>query len=476
MVFGQFFAIMFADASHITNVDEALVVTLKSQTISLVSWLPMLLLIATARRENGFRGVHELLTGTRVVRLAGDLESKLLDQLPVVAPCATEEKQLGEYEILGCFSRRDERANYLGRDRKLDRPVWLFGGFAENPINEARRHLNRGIRLRIIRQETENGHSWFATESLPGCSILDAIDDERCNWSSFCPLLRDVAYELALSAEQGLVPQQITPDHLWVDHTGRIRVLDHALVDRFSARSGAEVGGAIAANRAFETVQFSLQRFLDRHPHPVEALDIRDGLNMRGPGWETFAWLGARLTEAIERPSSWNMVDRVGLLAVAMCLELPIIVSSVFISGFALIWLKSNAVNPAAMAGIVGCLLAAILGWIGPGGPALQLNGTSLRRHRDKKQASCFRGSIRGLLTWSPWIAAATIGLAAIQEKLLNNPTVLQVNFNNSAVLNQSLPWLLLIGFLILAGLAVAVINPHRGLPDYLTGTRLMRK
>ena len=68
-------------------------------TEKLYASVPSLMLMSTARSSNGFRGVHEIFTGTRVVRLGGLLESQRLDRLPVtVATVVETQASFGTYE------------------------------------------------------------------------------------------------------------------------------------------------------------------------------------------------------------------------------------------------------------------------------------------------------------------------------------------------------------------------------------------
>ena len=131
-----------------------------------------------------------MLTGTRIVRLSGNLESKLLDQSPVAVPLATKESQkVGQYELLGCYQSGDNSiSSSLGLDRQLDRPVWLFQGFKEDPITDERRHLTRPSRLRIIDESSDESGYWYSSESVPGVPLINVIKTSDCPWTSVCPL------------------------------------------------------------------------------------------------------------------------------------------------------------------------------------------------------------------------------------------------------------------------------------------------
>lgn len=66
-----------------------------------LNYLVLLLLFATARRRNGFAAVHDLLTGTRVIRRMA-YEARPVMSPPIEArPLAENQLTVGPYHILG---------------------------------------------------------------------------------------------------------------------------------------------------------------------------------------------------------------------------------------------------------------------------------------------------------------------------------------------------------------------------------------
>ncbi len=485
MALNQAASIIFIDPTNIRDMSDVMPFIVKIQAIGLVYWLPMLLMIATAGRENGYRCVHEILSGTRVVRLAADLESTLLDRFAVTVPTAIVGKQLFEdFEVVGSFGEQpDGREAFLGKDRELDRLIWLFDGFPKNPISDARRHLTRPCRLRVIRQSKDlEARSWYATESVPGLPLTTVLPDTSCLWQSVCPLIRDVSYELALSAENDLIPDGLSPNHLWLDHTGRIRILDHTLVPGRCASNGAT--GQMSANgensharaAAVDSIQSVLHQFMSCHDHPVDVMKFSRELAERRDGKDVFEWMVNRLNDSIERPTTWNWVDRIGMLAISTSLEFGLLMTVVFVASFFVMLVSQSTMLQTVVSSLAGLCLVATYGYFFNGGPAMHLSGIALRRSRDKAPASRFRSMCRSLVAWFPWVVLISMLIFLMFYQLNNDPEVINITAENSDI---TLPILLISLFpllLVMVGILFAVLSPSRGLPDYLVGTRMMRK
>ena len=71
----------------------AINIVMQLQAFQLASWIPTLICMSTARLSNGYRGIHDLLSGTHVVRLAGVLESERPGNVPVTIPVAIDDSE-----------------------------------------------------------------------------------------------------------------------------------------------------------------------------------------------------------------------------------------------------------------------------------------------------------------------------------------------------------------------------------------------
>ena len=464
--------------AHIWGIDPGDVngiisASLKAQVSGrLVIWTMLLGLISIARKDNGYRAVHDWLSGTSVVRLSGNLESRSLDKCPISVPTISPDcEQIGQYQVVGEFGRfASGYSTHLGLDTHLSRPVWLFDHFAENPVQNERRHLTRPSRLRIIDQACDSDGYWYSAESVPGIPLKHVIKTSSCEWKSICPLFRDLAYELALSSESNLIPEGIAIDNFWLDHTGHIRILDHPLVSHqgiAKSPSQNETNHQLAMRAMVDLFELYMQH----HDHPVEIMEISQHLQTHYQDEKIFDWLVTELNETIERQSSWNWIDRAGMLGISFGIEFSILSSAIFIVGFVFSGLP--LIPQAIIAMLFGLVAAAASGYFFNGGPAMQLTGVLLRNNADKQPASKIRAMVRSVIAWLPWVWLVTLFLVL---------TYAIKNSGEDVIEKEPLKYLpfILSGFFVaLLGFVscfCAVINPARGLPDLIVRTRLMRK
>lgn len=454
------------------QISEVMSTSLKSGMIAtVVKWSTMLAIISTARKENGYRAVHDLLTGTRIVRLSGNLESKPLNNSAIIVAVADEDSAtLGQYDLLGHYqSNGHPISTHLGLDRQLARPVWLFQGFSENPINEARRHLTRPSRLRIIDQSTGEDGYWYSAESVPGLPLANAIQTSTCPWKSICPLLRDIAYELSLSNENGMIPDNFTISNIWLDHTGQVRILDHPLMT--AAEDAVASPSASPRQLAVQALLKLFDLYMDDHEHPVVLIDITDEMRRRDNDPEIFDWLVGQLNETVEKQASWNRIDRAGMMAISLAIELSILSSTIFVAGFLGSWLPP--IWQTLIAALASLGVMAALAWFMDGGLAMRLTGVSLRDVHDKTPASRLRLTVRSIIAWLPWAIQMSLLLMAMFAVKETDQEFFAQDMSNFLVPIFAAMIASLIG---IAGACFAVINPRRGIPDFLVGTQLMRK
>ena len=128
--------------------------------------LGIFLLVCTMRARNGYRGLHEMLSGTRVVLLpyavrgrilrsqALELESSPPDGLP---------KRIGSFEVVGVLPIAGSGRLLLGHDASLGRGAWIWlRPTDEPPLSPARRELSRTTRLRWLAGGREGELQWDA--------------------------------------------------------------------------------------------------------------------------------------------------------------------------------------------------------------------------------------------------------------------------------------------------------------------------
>jgi hypothetical protein len=148
-------------------------------------------------------------------------------------------KVLGPYRIEGAMVWDDERKVLLGHDPGLDRPVWIaLRGHSDPAPSTGRLALNRLSRQRWISGGSTEQFRWDAFTATEGCLLADLVVFEGSKsghlkqgrrglvWPTAYPILDELARELAAACEDGALPPDLTPDHVWIAQTGQVQLLD----------------------------------------------------------------------------------------------------------------------------------------------------------------------------------------------------------------------------------------------------------
>ena len=215
------------------------------------------LLFSTARRSNGYAGVHELLSKTRTV-LRSAHEVRLMTQVPhkiVVSQPAP--RRVGPYEVLGSLRASQEHQLLAGYDESLRRKVWINLLPPGSPaVTDLRRDLSRAGRLRWLCGRRASEDRWDAYEAVEGEPLL-AFSGEQQPWRTVRHWLHDLADELHAALNDKSAPD-LGLDRVWISADGRAKLLEWPApgLDRSLEASGLT---------AHEPSDFaSVQRFLYR--------------------------------------------------------------------------------------------------------------------------------------------------------------------------------------------------------------------
>jgi eukaryotic-like serine/threonine-protein kinase len=184
------------------------------------------LLFVTARRQNGFAGLHDLASGTRVVvKTAHQARSGLpLASEPV--PTVEATPLVGPYHVLNPLGSEPGADWLLGFDARLLRRVWirkLPPGTA--PIPAPLRQVSRPGRLRWLGAQRTATEAWDAYEALSGQPLVTLIAQPQ-PWSSVRYWLLDLAEELRAATHDGSLPATLTMGQVWITADGRAKLLD----------------------------------------------------------------------------------------------------------------------------------------------------------------------------------------------------------------------------------------------------------
>jgi hypothetical protein len=186
---------------------------------------------STMRRRNGYRGLHELLSGTRVIRLPAApprFRAPARAGWPKQQPLAPGvPARVGGYCVLAPVSRGDDELLLQGEDPGLRRPVWLWLRRGEHALSAARRDTARDARPRWLAGGEQDGWRWDAFVAAAGCPLADLVPRRRrLAWRDALSILEQLAGELEEAEQDGSLPDRLSPEQVWVQASGRVMLLD----------------------------------------------------------------------------------------------------------------------------------------------------------------------------------------------------------------------------------------------------------
>jgi len=241
----------------------------------LAIWLAgRILLVSTMRARNGYRGLHELLSGTRVVQLPTlPRRRPLSSRLPAADAVACARlpvlpERLGSYSVLGCVAGSSEEGLFLGEDSGLARRVWIRRRPALSPpLPLARREIGRLGRLRWLSGGAAENAQWDAFLAPTGCALVTLVQKEgRLGWPEARPLLIELADELAAASADQTLPATLTLEQAWVQANGRALLLDEP-----HGQLKDDPGSQADAERALRLLRQVAAMLLEGKARPADA-------------------------------------------------------------------------------------------------------------------------------------------------------------------------------------------------------------
>ena len=197
------------------------------QPDELLSLLLTIVLFSTARRGNGWIGLHELLSRTRVV------QRNVLRSVTTAAPKAPSAdlvpalatlRRVGPYAVHTMIGETGGGRLSVGIDPILRRHVWIHEVAPGTAAVEAiRRDVSRPGRLYWLAGRRSPTESWDAFEA-PGGEPLPAAPSTP-DWREAHRSLSSLALELDASVREGMdIPPTLA--HLWKRPDGHLVLLD----------------------------------------------------------------------------------------------------------------------------------------------------------------------------------------------------------------------------------------------------------
>jgi uncharacterized RDD family membrane protein YckC len=136
-----------------------------------------LALFCTVRRRNGYSGLHDLVTRTRVVARSSE-ETPLSFPAPPESAGVTEQvSSIGPYRVLRSLGQTDGNELVLGFDPRLLRKVWIRKQpVRAPPICPALQNVGRAGRLRWLNGKHTPHEWWDAYEAVEGQPLLNLLN------------------------------------------------------------------------------------------------------------------------------------------------------------------------------------------------------------------------------------------------------------------------------------------------------------
>ncbi len=194
--------------------------------MSLTFYLLLGLLFSTARRRNGWAGLHDLVSNTRVIRkpkYQARPSPAETEQTATVPPAAA---LVGPYHVLQTIETRESEQWLAGYDTRLLRKVLLHIVPPGSPaVATQLRNLARPGRFRWITGRRTSTENWDAYENPGGQPLLQLLDRPQ-PWSQVRFWISDIASELALAETDGTVPDTLAVNRVWITAQGFAKLMD----------------------------------------------------------------------------------------------------------------------------------------------------------------------------------------------------------------------------------------------------------
>jgi uncharacterized RDD family membrane protein YckC len=288
------------------------------------------LMLSPMRARNGYRGLHEFASGTRVV---------LLPQVPkrrTFAPRPPDEdlrrteglpERLGPFTVRGKLPGTGERI-LVGHDAALGRTAWIWIRSPDEPaLPAARRELARAGRSRWLAGGEQSGFRWDAFLATAGASLPDIrAGAGSLPWPDARPLLEQLTDELAAACGDATLPARLGVEQVWIQPNGDLQLLDFSLGGAAAEGDPAPAGEA-EQQRALGLIRRAVTCLLDGGPGaaatgeaprarvPEHARLFLERLFARRGGYREVKRFQAALQATSEQPVEVSRLRRAAQLA-----------------------------------------------------------------------------------------------------------------------------------------------------------------
>lgn len=464
-----------------------------------------LLMMSTMRARNGYRGLHEFASQSRVLQLPWPKKRRQLlstsgwllyfirnRRLGSGLPSTSSlPERVGGFSIRGALKWTTSEKILVGEDASLARKVliWLRPQ-AEPKVESTRREIGRRTRLRWLACGQHRELQWDAFLAPSGCPLTELIASEgSLPWYDVRQILEELSAELAQSIAEGSLPRTVSLDQVWIQIHGGIQLADMSLAEPSSSTGQADETRALGLLR--QVAELALEGKLRsanerptplRAPVPAHARPILDRLvGAATPLFAGVQELHRELVATQHQPAEINNLLRAGHLAMLVTFLSPcliILFQFAFLTQEFVLEHEDNVIlNRSDYKRVCAATIAWTCFWpllwvasafLFHGGLSFKLIGMSVVR-TDGMPASRWRCGWRSFVVWSP-----VVGLIAC---ILLAPLWLEVHFT-SALFNSQ--WkvcaIAALGLLVFYLALALIFSPHRMIHDYVAGTSLVPK
>lgn len=459
-----------------TSSDEIQVIQ-QSTVIPLAAWLFqtsfLLVCVSTMRARNGYRGVHEWISGTRVVRLKSTTQASHID-IPVVAPTRVDGvQQFGPFEVAGLLGKQGECQVFLTKDTTLGRTAWVYASEqAGASPSIQRQRIARAARPYWLQGGQTNGTQWNAFEPAIGCPLPYFLEHSQLDWTIARQVLEDLAEELAAGVEDGSLPFLVGPEQIWIVRDGRVKLLDEPLQASQATEPASPTPSVAPAEQAAAVLRRVTSDFTQGHILPDHVERFLQEFSERPNNEETIRWASEQLRSFSDRITDLDWSHRLGCIAASAGLESPMYMF-VAMAIPPLIWV---AAQPAHLIWCITSLVVAAgiplaVGVRFRGSPVFNLMGISIRRAKGGP-AERLRCGFRTMISWVPITSLGTMFGFFITSWI--SPSLSETEPPSQTlvligILSQAFLLLVFAGGVIYSG-----VSPRRAIQDLLSGTRLV--
>lgn len=180
----------------------------------------------TMRRANGFAGIHELASGTRVLAVrAGEKAATEDYENPGSASSIAVGQTFGPFRVTHVVWETADAGFLIGKDEALDRNVWVH----RRPCREDEPDVMQATpgRLQWLQGSRLAGRCWDAFAAPTGTGFVEWVQSRgRVEWVELRPILEGLAAELKSRIGRTYCDGSYSLRRVWIDGSCQVKLTD----------------------------------------------------------------------------------------------------------------------------------------------------------------------------------------------------------------------------------------------------------